>query len=189
MANPLTNFVQYIEKLGVYEVALPFILVFTLAFAVLERSHILGKDKKNLNVIISLVLALFFIRNQYLVALVNRFLPNVSLFMIVILMTLLLFGIIYGKAYSGLGGSFLTIGAILSVIFIIWSLSSDFVGRSGINVPRWLTDISPETKSLIFIVGGMLLLIWWTTKGPKETGGSDKSFVKRVNDSVAEGWK
>ena len=187
MVSPLENFVQYLDKNGVYEVALPFILVFTLTFAVLERSHILGNEKRNLNMIISLVLAFFFIRNEYLVALINRFLPNVSLFMIVMLMTLLLFGIIFGKAYSGLGGSFLTIGAILSVVFIIWSLSSDFVGRSGIDVPNWLTDISSETKSLIIVIGGMILLIWWAS--PKEKKENEKSLWGKTVEGVEKGWK
>ncbi len=186
MVSPLENFVQYLDKNGVYEVALPFILVFTLTFAVLERSHILGNEKRNLNMIISLVLAFFFIRNEYLVALINRFLPNVSLFMIVMLMTLLLFGIIFGKAYSGLGGSFLTIGAILSVVFIIWSLSSDFVGRSGIDVPNWLTDISSETKSLIIVIGGMILLIWWAS--PKEKKEGPSGWGKVVQETE-KGWK
>lgn len=184
--NVLTDFVKTMENYGVYDVALPFLLVFTLVFAVLERSHILGDKKRNLNMIISLILAAFFIRNEYLVALINRFLPNVSLFLVVILMFLLLLGIIYGKAYGGLGGSFLTIGAIFSVVAIIWSLSSDFVGRSGVNLPRWLTDITPETRSLIIFIAAFILVIWWATGSEKDSNA--ESWGKKLNDDAKTWW-
>ncbi|MEK6941020.1 MAG: hypothetical protein AABW49_03920 [Nanoarchaeota archaeon] len=166
----LGGFIRNLEEFGIYEVALPFLLVFTIIFAILQKSKILGEsvDKhpiKNLNVVISLVMAFFFVRNENLVTIVNRFLPNVSLFMVVILMFLLLIGLVYGSEYKGLGGAFLFIGAILSVVFIIWSLSSDSLGKNNtFNLPRWATDISPDTKTIIIVIAVIFLLVWWLSR-------------------------
>ena len=46
------RFVTLLQDYGVLDFLLPFILVFTIVFAVLEKSHILG-NKKNFNVIIA----------------------------------------------------------------------------------------------------------------------------------------
>ena len=72
---------------------------------------------KQLNVVVSFVIALLFIRNQELVGLVNRFLPNVSIFMIIILMFLLLVGIFVGKEHSGCTGNIMGLAFFVSLIF------------------------------------------------------------------------
>ncbi len=186
MASPLRDFVGTLDKYGVYDVALPFLLVFTLAFAMLEKSKILGDKGRSLNVIISLALAFFFVRNNYLVALINRFLPNVSFFMVVMLMGLLLLGIVYGKKYEGLQGGMLTIAVVLAILFIIWSLTSDLVGKSGINLPPFLTNMSSETKGLVIFVAAMVIVISWAVKGEKQ---GDPGAPEKVSKMLGGGWK
>ena len=57
----LANFLGALESWGLTDVLLPFLLIFTLVFAVLQKTEILGDDKKNFNVIIALVLGLLFV--------------------------------------------------------------------------------------------------------------------------------
>src|SRR3989344_6578327 len=123
MAFDFRDFLNLSEEIGVFEVLLPFLLVFTLSFGVLQKSKILGKMKQ-LNIIVSFVIALLFVRNQILVGLVNRFLPNVSIFMIIILMFLLLVGIFVGKEHAGWTGNVLGLAFFVSIIFIIIALFS-----------------------------------------------------------------
>ena len=52
------------ENIGFTEVVLPFIFVFTIVFAILQKSKILGKDKKgnpkaNYNAMVALVIGFF----------------------------------------------------------------------------------------------------------------------------------
>ena len=55
--------IVFLEKLGVYDVVLPFLLVFTIVFAILEKTRVLGTDdidgkpwpKKNLNAVVAFV--------------------------------------------------------------------------------------------------------------------------------------
>ena len=54
----LMDFFQSLERWGLTDIMLPFLLVFVLVFAVLEKTAVLGADKKNFNVIVALVLAL-----------------------------------------------------------------------------------------------------------------------------------
>ena len=47
----LRGFIQTLESWGLTDVLLPFLLVFTIIFAILQKSNILGEGKKNFNVI------------------------------------------------------------------------------------------------------------------------------------------
>ena len=46
--------IRYFQTYGVLDFILPFILVFTIVYAVLQKAKILGDDKKNFNIIISI---------------------------------------------------------------------------------------------------------------------------------------
>ena len=74
---------------SVFELLLPFVLIFTIIFAILQATKILGA-KKNIDAIIAIVFGLLLIRSTAAVQTINRFLPNVSLAIIVLLMILLI---------------------------------------------------------------------------------------------------
>ena len=151
------------ENLGVFNVLLPFLLVFTITFAILEKIHLFGQ-KKQINGIIAAILGILLVRNQYIVGIINRFLPNVSLFMIIILMFLLLLGIFVGQSY-GWTDNMLGVAMFISLIFVIWSLSSDFIGEK-LGLPNFLTNLDEQTKSTILFVGIFVIVIWFVTKEP-----------------------
>ena len=45
MSSVFANAIQFLDRLGVYDVLLPFILVFAIVFAILERTKVLGTEK------------------------------------------------------------------------------------------------------------------------------------------------
>lgn len=181
------NFTQWLlgwEKIGLFNVVLPFILIFTLSFAILEKSGIL--KQRNFNAVISFILALLFIRNQTLVGLVNNFLPNVSMFLVVILMFLLLIGIFGGK--SEWKGFTLGIGAIVSFIFIIWSLfATNFVKINWL--PDWIKYMDEQTKTTILFIAVFVIVIWFVMREPKKEGQEGagkkfKDFVEGIGNEI-----
>ncbi|MDD5331220.1 MAG: hypothetical protein PHE43_00140 [Candidatus Nanoarchaeia archaeon] len=180
MATTSINFAEWLtnaEKIGIFEVVLPFLLIFTLVFAVLQRIKLFGtgKQTRSINVIISLVLALLFVRNQYLVGIVNRFLPNISMFLVVILAFLLFLGVLgYGSPFKK---SLLAIGTILSLIFVVWSLFADKL-FGGSDLPSWLTNIDPQTKSTVLFVAVFVIVIWFITREDK--GEGKKKVIQRL---------
>ena len=103
------------QEMGVYDIVLPFLLVFTISFAVLQKVKIFGSDSKKINVIVAFVIALLFLQNRYLIAILQRFLPNMSIIMIVALMFLLLVGI-FGGEYKGFTNVALNIAFVFSLL-------------------------------------------------------------------------
>src|SRR3989344_4285795 len=111
-----------LQELGVINYVLPFLLIFAIMFAILEKTHILGKDKTNINVVVSSVVGLLLVVQQGIVEIINLFLPRVSLIIVVALMGLLVIAMLAGKEYEGLSGSVFGIAVILVVIAIVLAL-------------------------------------------------------------------
>lgn len=96
--------IAFLAKLGVYDVVLPFLLVFTLVFAFLEKTKILGLEvvkvgdkthtytRKNLNSMVAFVMAFFVIASTQLVMLISEILANVVLIIIIIFCFMLTVG-------------------------------------------------------------------------------------------------
>jgi Na+(H+)/acetate symporter ActP len=179
-------------NMGLTDVLLPFILIFTIVFAVLQKTKILGEDenkkpRKNFNVVIALVLALSVViphvTNSYpdgkdIVQIINGALPNISLIVVAIIMLLLVIGV-WGKplniAGSSLGGWVVIISAIV-VVYIFGAEANWF------SMPSWLDFLEdPATQATIIVVLVFAIIIWFVTKE------DSKSKEDKEKDSFAKG--
>jgi len=175
------NFVEVIRRLenfGLTDALLPFLLIFTLMFAILQKVKIFGKDKKNINVIISVIIGLLVIiphimgnypPGKDIVEIINSAIPNVSIIIVAIVMVLILLGV-WGHDISIAGTSFAGWIAFLSfgiVTFIFGRAAGWFTYMP--DWLRWLDD--PDTQAMVIILLVFGILIWFVTKEPK----SDKA--------------
>ena len=172
----LTDTVDYLVNIGVYDVLLPFLLIFAIIFAVLEKTAILGKEKTNINVIVSVVIGLLLIVQKGIVDLINLFLPRVSLIIVVILMCLLVIAMVAGKEFKGLKGPVLGIAIIIILIAVIVALVAPAPGASG-GAP-WLSESDKQTLISIGVPLVILLLtIGLITSKPKK---EKKNILKEL---------
>jgi UDP-N-acetylmuramyl pentapeptide phosphotransferase/UDP-N-acetylglucosamine-1-phosphate transferase len=193
-----------LENWGVAEVLLPFLLIFTLVFAILQKTKILGQDKdgrprKNFNIMIALVLGLSVviphvincpyrdscIDNPDVVTIMNNALPNVSIVLVAIFMMLLLIGIFSDKfdvARSVYGGFIVIAAAVL--IFLIFGIEANWFG----TLPDWLNFLhDPETQATVIIILVFGIIVWFITKEdkPKDQRDENKAlreFTKMIGD-------
>ena len=161
------------QQIGIYGVVLPFILVFTLCFAILEKTNILGQNKKNLNIIISLVMGLLFLQNVYLVERVQFFLPNVAFAVIVFLMLLLLMGVSMGDAAGTMwANNWKWAALVLAVLALLWASTTDMAGFGFLD---WWASMDDSLKQMIFLGVFIALIVFFVQKGdstgkPKKEG-------------------
>ncbi len=100
-SSPLANAIQFFKNFGLFDVVLPFLLVFAIVFAILEKTRILGTEgkkedqipKKNLNSMVSFVIALFVVASNQIVNAITTALPNIVLLVIVAVSFLMLVGV------------------------------------------------------------------------------------------------
>jgi hypothetical protein len=175
---PITNFQElfvFLEKWGVADILVPFLLIFTVVFAVLERSKVLG-DKKNFNVIVALSIALIVVIPHVMgtyppgrdaVEIINTALPNISVVIVAIIMFLVLAGTFGVRLPLGTGVGFFALASLLVVAFIFGNAAGWWSG-----VPSW---IDKDTQALIVMILVFGVIIWFITGGG---GGAGAGFSK-----------
>lgn len=88
--------VEFLESFGFFDVILPFLLVFTVVFGILEKTKIFGtydnKPKKNINSMVAFVIAFFVVAAKQIVQAIQDALPMVALFLVAIICFLMLVG-------------------------------------------------------------------------------------------------
>ncbi len=100
MATPLENALEFLENFGFFNVILPFLLVFTIVYAILEKSAIFGKEKvegiemprKNVNSMIAFVIALFVVVTKEIVVSIKESIPQIALILVIIVSFMMLAG-------------------------------------------------------------------------------------------------
>ena len=76
---------------------LPFVLVFTLIFAILQKTKLLGEDKKQIDALIGLVVGLILIAFPSPRSIVVLLMPFLAVSAVILLVFMLLYGFIFGK--------------------------------------------------------------------------------------------
>ena len=102
MAAPLEIAVEFLDKFGFFSVVLPFIFVFALVFAILEKTMILGKEKDekpktSIDAMVAFAVALFVVAATNVVAVIRESLPMVVLVLVFIISFMLLVGSFIGS--------------------------------------------------------------------------------------------
>jgi len=74
----------------------PFLLVFFIVFAILERTKLFGEGKKQLNALTAFVIGLIFVTAIYPVLVVNNLILFMTVALVAIFVILLIWGFIFG---------------------------------------------------------------------------------------------
>ena len=138
------------------EFILPFLLVFTIVFAVLEKTKVLGDDKKRLDAIVAFVVGLVFVTAIFPKAVITNLILFLTVSLIIVFVILLIWGFIYG---SSKGEGFKlepwmkwTLGGLAGVglIFVlVWAIGSQTGLLDWVFEREWS---GPFWTNLVFIV-------------------------------------
>jgi hypothetical protein len=192
----LQDVIYALESYGLTDVLLPFILVFTLVFAIMQKVQLLGPGKKNLNVVVALIMALLVIIPHVVpgtgipdvVNIINRALPQVSILVVAIIMVFLLIGLFGGKV-EWMGTTISGWIAILAFVFV----AIIFANAAGWlpYFDRWRWYLGDETISLLLIVAVFGLIIWFICKEPaiEEKGKVTTRIMEELGKLFGGGGK
>jgi len=150
----------------VTETLLPFLLVFTVLFAILQKSQILGKDKKQIDAIVSLVVGLIVVSVGQASAIITGLMPVLAVALVVLLVFMILVGSVWeGKVNFGTGIK-VTVG-ILAVITIVVAL----LYNTGfwVNLRDLFSGLGPNVVTnivfIIAIIAAVAVVIGFSGKG------------------------
>lgn len=164
--------IGFMGKLGVYDVILPFLLVFTIIFAILEKTKILGVEKvgdtevtkKNLNSMVAVIVAFLVIASTKLVAVINEVMAQIVLLLLLGVSFLLLVGVFFGSKEFTLK-DYPTWTKIMMVIMFLGVVAVflNSLGWLGLLLSPTINWDPQWTISIIFLVV-ILAFMWYITK-------------------------
>lgn len=178
--------IEFMAELGIFDTVLPFLLVFTMVFAFLEKTKIYGTDKyktesgtvvdmpkKNLNAMTAFVMAFFVVASTQLVALISVVISQAILVIILVFLTLLGIGSFAEQQdkpffLKGWVGHTLTVIVFFSILLIFlnslgWlDLVLDFVASS------WDNEAVAALLMVLILIGFMVAIVWERAPGEKK---------------------
>ncbi|MBS3149274.1 hypothetical protein J4455_01085 [Candidatus Woesearchaeota archaeon] len=185
MATDFRTLIESLKDYGFFDIVLPFLLVFTLIFAILEKTKLLGLEgqnaKTNINAILSLVISFIFIANTDVSQVINSYISNVGLLIVIALLGLVLFGLLGVNVEQGFRGIPLLIAVILAIIGLIWSLKDQTylgINFGNLGSSGYLDGPLIVTIVVIIIVLFVLLRQGKSFDTDKFSEGVDKQFGK-----------
>jgi hypothetical protein len=130
------------------EVLVPFLLVFVLVFAVLQKTKVLGDGKKQVDAMVSLALGLILIAVPKARNFITNITPWLAVGLVVILIYLLLFGFVGSDLKEGIQiekwmkTTFAALAAIFVVILVlVYSGTWDKIFGGNVGTESWLPTI------------------------------------------------
>ncbi len=167
-----TGVLQMLQNWGIIDGLLPFLLIFTLMFAILNQIGIFKGDRKISGVIAGTIAALIVIPHMLggiypagydPINIINQMLPSAGILLIAILLVLLMLGLVKGKeSHTGLMTWVVIIAVgilLLSIVSAIWP---------SIPILKYISaDASLLTLLIVILVFG--LIVWFVTKDDSKT--------------------
>ena len=157
----------------IIEYVLPLVLVFVLIFAILEKTQLLGKDKRQVNAIVSLVIGIILIASpaKYIII---ELMPFLAVVLVIFFVFMLIMGFVGAKKDGDVlnKGLKITLGIIAGIAlatFLLyitgyWQLVYSYTFGGG---SRFLFN----AILVVVIIGAVAAVLW----GARKSGGSPSS--------------
>ena len=166
--GPFDNVLALLQTFGFFRVVLPFLLVFAIIYAILQKTGVLGKDSgqsKTISSIVALVFAFFFIAYTPVVNAIATLLPQASFLLIIIVLIMMVMAMI-GFKFEDIAGKpsawMWIVGIVVIVIFL--AIAGNAFGSSVPSLSAFsqfmsgsiAVDIPQETQA--FLIGLAIIL-------------------------------
>lgn len=143
---------------------LPFLLIFAVVFAILEKTKLLGEDKKQVNAIVAFVVGLIFVSAIY----PKQVVGNLILFLTVALIVLFVFLLLYGFVAAGDKGFevegwmkwiAVVIIFVAVVIATVWATGTDSMLWNLLFGQSWSTTMWTNVLFVAVLIGVIVFIL------------------------------
>jgi hypothetical protein len=173
----------FFNKLGIYDVILPFLLVFTIMFAILEKTKVLGTEKvdgemmskKNINAMVAFVIAFISVASTQIVAIINQTASQVVILLLLSIFFMILVGSFWQESQKPIfldkGWNIIFMIIMFVGIILIFLNAITYNGRSWLGIGWYylLSINNYEFVSSLILILVVIGFMWYITSTPKVT--------------------
>jgi hypothetical protein len=183
----LMDIIISLSNMGVMDVLIPFLLIFSVMFAIISNMKILG-DNRKIHMFMSIAFACMVViphitgtypPGKDVVVIMNNAVPNVSGVLIAAIMFLILIGV-FGISFDPTkeGGAGIVTLLAMGIVFIIFGNSA---GWFDLGLPPWLGFLNdPDVLSLIVTVLVFVIIIAMVTAKERGTNDPDTALWRFI---------
>ena len=145
-------------------IILPFLLIFVVVYAILEKTSILGEEKKYANLLVAIIIGFMFIGVQSLVGFTIRLILLIATMVIILLGYFLVFGFIGIKQENK--GTQVVLGILFGLAIIV-----SVIWAAGLLEKIQLANINSDVLAIIIFImifGGAIALVLTQSKDSKK---------------------
>jgi hypothetical protein len=163
MATPFREIINFFADIGVFDVVLPFLLVFTIVVALVERTKVFGMEKiegkeytkKNLNSAAAFVIGFLVVASSELVEVITE----VSSKFVVLLFLIVLFLLLVGSFFKEEPHGVFLEGGWKTTFMIIVFLVLVFIFLDALNLTQDIFGFLSGTNRGEFVGSALLLIL------------------------------
>ena len=122
-------------EMGVFDYVIPFLLIFAIVYAILEKSSVLGTNK-GVNAVVGLSVGLLALMNDYVSTFFAEIFPRLGVVLAVLLVLVIL------VAMSGKDGKelYYIVGIVLAVATVLWAVANWNFWGDQLGIGWWVGD-------------------------------------------------
>ena len=142
---------------------LPFLLIFFIVFAVLEKTKVFGEDKKQIDALVAFVLGLIFVGFAYPKGIVQNMVLFLSVALVVVFVVLMLWGFSTGKdlevSKTWVTGIITVVILIAVVLALIWASVIDAGVINFFFNQSWSKTFWTNALFVIVVAGALAVVL------------------------------
>ena len=181
MATTFRQVIEFFDEIGLFDVVLPFLLVFTIVFAIFEKTKVLGTEdidgkkytRKNLNAIAAFVIGFLVIAVKEIVEIINETVANAVIVLFFSILFLLLVGTFFKEGEPiYLEGNWKVVFMIIVFVAIVAIFLNAIKSSDGRTWLERITDFGglggDQLAGSVVLLAIMVFFVIYTVKGPSQ---------------------
>ncbi len=157
----ITDLLNQANSLGVFSYVLPFLIIFAVVFAILQKSKILGAEAKGINAIVAVAIGLMALLNDHVSTFFASIFPRMGVFLAILVVILIFLGF-FTDSSKWQGQYFWIIGLVMGLFVAFWAWEN-WASYNGYGIFDWYFFQNYEIWGTIFwllvIVGAIVAVV------------------------------
>jgi len=135
----ITNILNVWDSMGVFAYVIPFLLIFAVVFAILDKTKVLG-DNKSVEAIIAVAIGMLALQFDFVSTFYAEIFPRFGIGLAIFLVLVILIGFFYSDKDGKPDTALRWVGYLTGIGVVVWALTSWPFWAGNFSIGWWLEE-------------------------------------------------